>query len=98
MFDDVAARADHFQRHGRDFRANTAEEYERMAREFLNEPLRASVEECVRRNGDTIRFDTATQAFAVMRSDGVIKTFYKADVTWHGYRTNLLYFRVECAK
>jgi filamentous hemagglutinin len=101
-FDDEASKADHFQRHGGDFDARTAEEYEKMARDFLNAPLdtsAGSVLECVRRsNGDTIRFDTITEAFAIMRSDGIIRTFYKPEVGWHGYRTNLLYFQAECAK
>ena len=99
MFDDEASKADHLKRHGSDFGAKTADEYEKMAREFLNEPLGASVQECVRRgNGDTIRFDTVTEAFAIMRSDSIIKSFYKPEVSWHGYRTNLLYFQAECAK
>jgi len=67
-FDDDASRADHFQRHGRDFGAKDALEYETLARKFLNGPLRATMQQCVRRgNGDLIRFDAVTQAFAVMR-------------------------------
>jgi pyocin large subunit-like protein len=101
-FEDEASKADHFQRHGSDFGAKTADEYEKMARDFLNVPLdvfAGSVLECTRRgNGDTIRFDTITEAFAIMRRDGIIRTFYKPDVAWHGYRTSLLYFQAECAR
>jgi filamentous hemagglutinin len=101
-FEDEASKADHFQRHGSDFGAKTADEYEKMARDFLNAPLDASVGnvlECVRRgNGDTIRSDTTSEAFAIMRRDGTIRTFYKPKVAWHGYCANLFYFQAECAK
>jgi pyocin large subunit-like protein len=98
-FEDEGSRDDHYLRHGSDFGLTSAEDYERAAREFLNGPLSTTIQRCVRRgNGDLIRYDSATQAFAVMRSDGTIKTFYKALITWHKYSSNLAYFQAECKK
>lgn len=98
-FVDAASRADHFKRHGADFGATSEQAYESMARQFLNGPLSVTIVEGVRRsNGDVIRFDRVTQAFAVMRADGVIKTFFKPDPWIHGYRSNLMYFQVECLR
>ncbi|MDO8434588.1 MAG: hypothetical protein Q7S58_19500 [Candidatus Binatus sp.] len=98
-FADAAKRADHFQAHGRDCGTATATEYEQMAIGFLNAALVVTMVECVRLgNGDTIRYDRATDFFAVMRPDGVIKTFYKPERSWHGFSGNLRYFQVECGK
>jgi len=98
-FADDGDKADHFQRHGREFPAASEDEYERMAKEFLNAAPSATTVDCIRRgNGDMIRFDKVTQAFAVLRSDGVIKTFFKPDPAWHGFPSNLRYFQVECGK
>jgi pyocin large subunit-like protein len=92
-------RADHFEKHGEDFAASSEVQYEQMAIAFLNEPKSMDILEGTRRsNGDTIRFDRITQAFAVMGADGIVKTFYKPDPDWHGFVSNLVYFRNECAK
>ena len=92
-------RADHFKNHGDDFGAASEFEYERMAVAFLNAPKDAHILQGTRfGNGDIIRFHTVTEAFAVMRSDGIVKTFYKPDPAWHGFSTNLAYFKNECAK
>jgi filamentous hemagglutinin len=98
-FADAAARVDHFEKHGADFGAKSAHEYEQMARDFLNQPPKPTIVRGVRRgNGDILRYDTESCAFAVMRSDGVIKTFFKPNPNWHGFRSNLAYFQAECAK
>ncbi len=98
-FEDAASKADHFRRQGEDFAAESEAEYQEMARGFLNGPLTATAVRCIRRgNGDLIRYDKATEAFAVMRNDGIIKTFYKPQVNWHGFLSNLAYFQAECAK
>jgi len=98
-FVDASSRADHFKRHGGDFGASSEQAYESLARQFLNGPLGATILEGVRRsNGDVIRFDRVTQTFAVMRVDGIIKTFFKPDPGIHGFRSNLRYFQVECLR
>jgi len=98
-FEDSAARADHFQKHGAEFGASSDIDYEDMARDFLNGPPPQTVLDCTRRsNGDYIRFDRATDAFAVVRADSVIKTFFKPQVAWHKFRSNLAYFQWECSK
>jgi filamentous hemagglutinin len=98
-FANVSKRADHFQLHGQDFSVATEAEYENLAVAFCNAALKPSRLQCVRKgNGDTIYYDTATDFFAVVRSDGVIKTFYKPEQRWHGFSSNLRYFQVECAK
>jgi pyocin large subunit-like protein len=80
-----ADRADHLANHAEDFGAISEIEYENMAIAFLNSPLDSDTLEGVRRsNGDIIRFHRVTHVFAVMRQDGVIRTFYKPDPTWHG--------------
>lgn len=98
-FDDASSRADHYQRHGAEFGFTSEVEYERAARDFLNGPLAVTILRCIRQgNGDIIRYDTVTQAFAIMRPDGTIKTFYKPKVTWHKYSSNMAYFQAECKK
>lgn len=99
-FAGLGSRADHFKSHRDDFPTAASDlDYERMAKAFLTAALSATLLECVRSsNGDVIRFNTVTQEFAVMRADGVIKTFYKADPRWHGFGRNLRYFQVECSK
>jgi pyocin large subunit-like protein len=98
-FASISDRAEHFKAHGEDFDATSAIEYEEMAVAFLSATSDAHIVEGIRRgNGDTVRFHRVTQAFAVMRSDGIIKTFYKPDPAWHGFSSNLAYFQNECAK
>jgi hypothetical protein len=98
-FADKGSRADHFTRHGADFGASSEAAYELLAIQFMNGGLSATIIEGVRRsNGDLIRFDRTTQAFAVMRSDGIIRTFFKADPAIHGLSSNLKYFQNECLK
>jgi pyocin large subunit-like protein len=70
-----------------------------MAREYLNAEASISTLDCIRRgNGDIIRYDRVSQAFAVMRNDGIIKTFFRPDPWWHGFPSNLKYFQAECDK
>ena len=68
---------DHFERHGHDFAAKNADDYARMAAEFLRraqaEGLPAKVD-----NAGTIRvFDPRTGAFGAYNSDGTTRTFFK---------------------
>jgi filamentous hemagglutinin len=93
-------RSDHWYDHQTEFPEIADEvEYERCAVEFLNAPLGPTMVEGVRSsNGDTIRYDRATQNFAVMQDDGMIRTFFRPSRNWHGLSSNLEYFQNECAK
>jgi hypothetical protein len=71
-------RDEHFQKHGREFAAATADEYETLADLFLGGPLCVTCAECMRRSGDTIRYDGGlSQNFGILSSTGHILTFFK---------------------
>ena len=93
-------RSDHWYDHYAEFPEIANEtEYEQRAAEFLNAPLSPTMVESVRpSDGDTIRYDRVTENFAVMRTDGVIRTFFRPNKSWHGLSSNLAYFQQECAK
>ena len=68
---------DHFERHGRDFAAQNADDYARLAAEFFRraktEGLPAKVD-----SAGTIRFfDGRTGTFGAYSADGKTKTFFK---------------------
>ena len=98
-FLDEEAKQDHFDLHGDDFDAASSDEYEALAIAFLgSDMMEATMVECVRKNGDRIRFDKASQAFGVCDKDGNLRTFFKPSPLVHGHRTNLQYFESECGK
>jgi filamentous hemagglutinin len=86
---------DHYTRHGADFGAPSAAQYEQMADAFLNGPRGIGVLQKVRANGDVVRYDPATQAFGVVKPDGTIRTYYEPDPAVHGYPTNMDYFHAQ---
>jgi filamentous hemagglutinin len=94
-FADNAKLIDHFNRHGADFGATSAAQYERAADGFLSGTRGTGVLEKVRPNGDIVRYDPATEAFGIIKPDGTIRTYYKPDPAVHGYRTNLDYFNAQ---
>jgi hypothetical protein len=67
----------HFQAHGNDFDASSADAYETMAISFMNRILSAQMRECCRPQGDRIRFDTNTDAFCIIDNTGIVRTYYK---------------------
>jgi hypothetical protein len=74
----LASLPDHFHRHGADFGAKDADDYARMAWEFLQrarvEGLPAKLDE----DGVLRVFDPRTHTFAAYNRDGTTKTFFKA--------------------
>ena len=91
--------ADHFQNHGARLGFSTEEGYEEFADEFLRDPCSARARQFVRPwNGYLVRYDEGVDVFAVLRSDGFIKTCYRPDPAFHGRRTNLDYYLSEEAK
>jgi pyocin large subunit-like protein len=92
-------RAAHFQDHGAEVGAADEKAYERMADDFLGGPTGPTVAECLREfDGARIRYNRATEEFGILASDGYIRTYFKPNPRWHGFPTNLAYFRYECRR
>ncbi len=72
-----ASLPDHFARHGADFGARDAEEYARMAAEFLQRAKDEGLPAKVDRRGIVRVFDPRSGAFAAYNRDGTTKTFFK---------------------
>ncbi len=86
----------HFVRHGHEFHAASADEYERLAEAFMMEQLRAGALECRRTNGDLVRFDPRTNEFGVLSAAGHIATFMIVQPLPGDQQTPLQYFRSNC--
>lgn len=71
-------RALHFKRHGHEFQAANALEYENMADAFMTAPLAITMRECVRPNGtDRVRINIANKHFGVgVVQSEIVQTFY----------------------
>jgi pyocin large subunit-like protein len=101
---DSYERSIHFAKHGADFPVPGEVEYELAAERFLLSPVRSGLLECKRNGGDLLRYDTASEEFAVMSRSGVIRTYYKpvpcvvrAVPFCHGEPDNVHYFRKTCS-
>jgi pyocin large subunit-like protein len=77
-----------------EFRVTEAE-YERRADEFLIGNLREGAEECMRSNGDKVRFDARTDEFGVLSAEGFVKTYMIARPLPHA-GTSRDYFKSNC--
>jgi len=90
---------DHFLRHGAEFKALSAEQYEFMADFFLGSVRKLTTLECIRPGGDLVRFDQLSGEFGVLRKDRVIRTYYILfpGITHH-MPSNIDYFRRQCAQ
>ena len=62
----------HFVRHGQQFSVGNADQYERLADQFLIGPVREGALECFRTNGDRVRFDPRTEEFGVLSRAGYV--------------------------
>jgi len=93
-------REDHFQVHELDFNPPfaSAGEYEAGGIAFLTATATNTIMECMRRNGDTIRYDLSTNEFAICDRDGVLRTYYKPDPSIHRQKDNIAYFKGQCLK
>ncbi len=83
---------EHFWKHGNDFGAQSRLEYLTQADDFLNGPMNYPTLELIRQEGDRVRFNPDTDEYGVVRSDGLIRTYFKPNPDEHGYKTNLEYF------
>jgi pyocin large subunit-like protein len=99
-FTDAEEKENHFLDHWREFnpRFVSADAYEAAAVQFLTKTRTTTILECVRRNGDIIRFDQTSDEFAICSHDGILKTYYKPTPLWHQRNSNLLYFWEQCAR
>lgn len=69
---------EHFQKHGREFRATSPEAYQALAEKLRDAPAGADVLEVVRPiDGVISRFDRVSGAFLAVDPDGTIRTFFK---------------------
>ena len=94
-FADQEKLADHFARHGSDFGAKTALEYQAQADKFLTASKHSGILEKTRANGDIVRYNPTTDEFGVLSSGGSIRTYYKPDPTIHGKSSNLEYYNAQ---
>ncbi len=100
---DRAELAIHFAKHSGDFSSINALAYEQEAERFLLSPKRPSLLECSRIGGDVVRYDTATEEFAVLSNTGIIRSYYKPVPCvvrrvqfCHGEADNVQYFLKTC--
>jgi hypothetical protein len=91
---DPGTLADHFDRHGADFGSTSAEDYSRQASEFLERGVRDQLPAKVDPRTGVIRiYEPSTNTFGAYNANGTTRTFYKPDVSVHGYRTNWDYWQ-----
>jgi hypothetical protein len=64
----------HFEKHAAEFGYKTPVEYLKGARDLVG---RSGVQTFTRTNGDTLIYDAARNEFAVLRPDGVLRTYFK---------------------
>jgi RHS repeat-associated protein/uncharacterized repeat protein (TIGR02059 family) len=64
----------HFESHGAEFGYENSVQYLKGARELVG---REGVETYTRANGDRLFYDPATNEFVAMRSDGVLRTYFR---------------------
>lgn len=86
----------HFARHGQEFQASTADEYERLADAFMIGPLRQGALECLNTEGNIVRFDPRTEEFGVLTGAGHIATFMIVRPLPSSRQTSMDYFRSKC--
>jgi len=91
----------HFQKHGHQFAALNAADYERMADEFMFGLMGLNTRECRRPNqGSRLRFNTSNRRFGgASIAPAFLKTFYivaQGTINYHG--GEMQYFGWECGR
>lgn len=94
-FANGARLSDHFRRHGGDFGATDALDYQRRADGFLTGRRATETLERTRPSGDVVRFNSKTDEFGVISASGTVRTYYKPNTSVHGYPTNMDYFNAQ---
>jgi pyocin large subunit-like protein len=86
----------HFARHGKAFGAETPEDYNQMANDFLHDlPNNPNAEVKFNPNDNTVRaYDSTTNTFGAYNPEkGAPNTFFKPDPAEHGLPTNADYWK-----
>lgn len=78
-FRDPRKLVDHFERHGADFAARDAAEYDRLSCALRDAPLSKDVLELERADGVVCRFRRSDGAFLAAKPDGTVLTFFKPE-------------------
>lgn len=86
----------HFQDHRLDFNSASPQAYETAADTFMSSPLNPPVKECIRTNGDVIRYNPATQEFGILDSSRYIITYYRLSYPTQKKRDD--YFKRQCSQ
>ena len=68
---------EHFQKHGREFNADSPVAYLALAQALRDKPVSADVLEARRPDGTFSRFDKASGSFLACNADRTIRTFFK---------------------
>jgi hypothetical protein len=91
----------HFLKHGHKFGAANADEYEKMAEDFMYGPMKISMRECTRPNkAHRLRYNDLNRHFgAACVAPAVLMTFYPVPSrTIHHHGGNAAYFAHECGR
>jgi len=67
---------EHFQKHGSEFGAITAQEYLRLAQALRDAPVGGSILQAARADGVVSKFDKSHTYFGAYDADGTIRTFF----------------------
>lgn len=108
-FQNRTKREEHFLDHGHDFACKNSSRYEALADAFLAGKRNTTTLECRRPQGDILRFDEASNAYGILDSGMIIRSYYKpvpystlpagsARAGTHNRPTNLDYFLEECKR
>jgi len=93
-FEDDLALQLHYLKHRNEFSFPSEIEYQAAADEFMASPLEPPARECVRPDGDRVRFNRRDRFFAVQAPSGWLKTFHRPSCK----RINQAFFNWECGR
>lgn len=86
----------HFRKKGPTVGATTEAEYLALADNFVGGPLPPGTLECMRSDGDQVRYNPNTDEFGVLDTlTGVIRTYWRLQGT---RAQNLAYFQANCLR
>jgi hypothetical protein len=91
----------HYKRHGHEFGAANALQYEGMADAFLSGPLTITMRECIRPNGtDRVRINIANKHFGVgVVHSQIVQTFFIVPLHKVIRRGNIVeFYNFECQR
>ena len=69
----------HYNDHGDEVGATSAQEYQELAIDFANDVNNVTHDSFVDQNGSTYKFSYETGEFAIIKSDGTVITYYIPD-------------------